>query len=235
MISYRRMLGARAAGAAARRRQLPRVAAAEPSASPARTWRSSACPSAFDDGVAIGRATLDGHDGLRRRAGRRVHGRRRRRGAWRQAGRPAAARPARPAGRGAVAGRIGRRAIARGQCRPDRGVGSDARAARRACRRHPGDRADRRRQRLLRRHGHRGALRRPHRDERCRAPGDVGARGDRGVPRRGGIRFARPCAGLAHHRRQAPLADRRLRRAGRRRRRGLSRGGCRRARCARSR
>ena len=40
--------------------------------------------------------------------------------------------------RRAAAGRIGRRAAARGQRRPDRGVGSDARAARRARRRHPG-------------------------------------------------------------------------------------------------
>ena len=40
--------------------------------------------------------------------------------------------------------------------------------ARRARRRHPGDRADRRRQRLLRRHGHRRALRRLRRDERRR-------------------------------------------------------------------
>jgi malonate decarboxylase beta subunit len=37
-----------------------------------------------------------------------------------------------------------------------------------------GRRVDRRRQRLLRRHGDRGALRRPHRDERHRSPGDVG-------------------------------------------------------------
>ena len=163
--------------------------------------------------------------GVRRRAGGRVHGRRRRRGAWRQAGRPAAARAARSARRRAAAGRIGRRAPARGQRRPDRGVGSHARAARRARGRHPRHRADRRGQRLLRRHGHRRALRRPRRDERHGAAGDVRARGDRGLARRRGIRLARPRAGLAHDRRQAPLADRRLRRAGRGRRGRVSRGG----------
>ena len=46
-----------------------------------------------------------------------------------------------------------------------------------------------------------------HRDERHRPAGDVRARSDRGLARRRGIRLARPRAGLAHHRRQAPLAD----------------------------
>jgi malonate decarboxylase beta subunit len=114
-------------------------------------------PVAFDDGVAVGRAQLAA-DRLRRRAGRRLHGRRGRRSAWRQAGRLLRAPCAKAHGRAAAAGNR-RRAPARSQRRPDRGVGSDARRARRARRRHPGDRADRRLQRLLRRHGHRGALR----------------------------------------------------------------------------
>ena len=50
-------------------------------------------PVAFDDGVVVGRALLDGETRVRRRAGRRLHGRRGRRSARRQAGRPAASAP----------------------------------------------------------------------------------------------------------------------------------------------
>ena len=128
-----------------------------------------------------------------------------------------------------AAGRVRRRAAARGQRRPDRGLGGDARAARRARRRHRDHRADRRRQRLLRRHGHRRALRRHGRDERHRAPCDVRPRGDRVVQRRRRVRLARPRAGVAHDRRQASLAHRRLRRARRRRPGRVPRRGDRRA------
>ena len=55
-----------------------------------RTCASSTRPAAFDDGIIVGRGTLGWQPGPRRGPGRRLHGRRGRRGARRQAGRPAA-------------------------------------------------------------------------------------------------------------------------------------------------
>ena len=112
-----------------------------PNAWSARTWRQLDAPAAFDDGIIVGRGTLDGNPvlvaaqegGFMGGAVGEVHGAKLV-GLLR-------ARPRRAAGRRAAAGRIRRRAPARGQRRPDRRLRGDARGAGRARRRHSGGRA----------------------------------------------------------------------------------------------
>ena len=189
---------------------VPRVPAADARASSARICAQLDVPGAFDDGVVVGERHARRPPRARRRAGRRVHGRRGRRGARRQARRPAAsARVAtRPDGvllllesggvrlHEANAGLIAVSEVMRAVL-----------AARVAG--VPVVAVDRRGQRLLRRHGHRRALLRP---VVMSEEGRLGLSGPEVIEtaqRRRGIRFARPRAGVAHHRRQASLSARR--------------------------
>jgi malonate decarboxylase beta subunit len=70
----------------------------------------------------------------------------------------------------------------------------------------PGRRRHRRAVRVLRRHGHRGRVLHGDRHVGRRPAGPFGAGSDRDGARGRGIRFARPCARMAHRRRQASIS-----------------------------